>query len=370
MRRPFLHRFDSQPAIGQTSLADCEDGLSTTLSVLPPGQAEALLASYPTARAWFVDFQGGVRAAGPAQISHPETETGRKPDLPPTTRRGFFPRIAVHPAGIRRRAGRQELARRLAARLLQLNTRKGRNMANFSILGAGPGHLEGFDRRRFLVAMAAGAASLSFGSAGAHGISEAPVSGFELPQPKPLQPFVLSTHLGERFSAEDLRDRWSFVFFGFTSCPDVCPTAMMELSELRAAIQASNERVPTRVLFVTIDPARDTAERLAEYAAKFGPGVTALGGSEANLAMFAGQFRVRYEIANQGAPTKGGYLFDHTASVSLVGPDGRLYAVYTLPLRTPQVATAVLRIHDRHRSSICPSVYGSGEALACRARNT
>ena len=94
----------------------------------------------------------------------------------------------------------------------------------------------------------------------------------------------------------------------------------------------ARDTAPTRVLFVTIDPARDTDARLAEYIGRFAPGVTALNGSVGAIKTFADQFRVKYEIAGNGKGTKGGYLFDHTASVSLVGPDARLYAVFPLPL--------------------------------------
>lgn len=203
----------------------------------------------------------------------------------------------------------------------------------------------------------------------AHGApAPAPISGFELPQPKPLQPFALRTGEGTAFTDRDLRGRWSFVFFGFTSCPDVCPTTMLEVRDVRERLAAANDAPPTRVLFVSIDPARDTPSRLADYASRFGPGVTAATAADAGVRAFADQFRVKYEVSKPGRPGSPGYLFDHTASVSLVGPDARLYAVFTLPLRTGQVAADVQRIHARHRASVCPQVSGDTDSRSCSPR--
>jgi FtsP/CotA-like multicopper oxidase with cupredoxin domain len=115
------------------------------------------------------------------------------------------------------------------------------------------------DRRSLLLA---GAALLLCGRAGAHKIEPAPISGFELPQSKALQPFALRTSTGSVFSADSLRGRWSLLFFGFTHCPDVCPTALYQLQETRAEIGRQREPTPSQIVFVTIDPERDTAARM------------------------------------------------------------------------------------------------------------
>ena len=230
-----------------------------------------------------------------------------------------------------------------------------------------PSHQDRNDRRTLLLAIIA-AGVVPGRTAAAHTLEPAPINGFELPEPKALQVASLHTHTGVPFSLKDLGGRWSLVFFGFTNCPDVCPTTLADLRRVRAAIGNANEAVPNRVLFVTIDPARDTDARLAEYVARFGPGVTAINGSASAIKVFADQFRVKYEIAANGKATKGGYLFDHTASVSLVGPDARLHAIFTLPLRVTAVADDVLRIHAKHRAGICPSISGRNETLSCTAR--
>ena len=222
--------------------------------------------------------------------------------------------------------------------------------------------------RRTLLIVAITSAVMARRDAQSHTIQPAPINGFELPEPKALHGSSLHTHTGVPFSSKDLGGRWSFVFFGFTHCPDVCPTTLADLHRVRAAIGAARETAPSRVLFVTIDPARDTDARLAGYVQRFGPGVTALNGSAGAIKSFADQFRVKYEIAGNGKATKGAYLVDHTASVSLVGPDAQLYAVFTLPLRPQAVANDVLRIHAKHRADLCPNVSGRHDTLTCIAK--
>jgi protein SCO1/2 len=206
------------------------------------------------------------------------------------------------------------------------------------------------------------------GAVWAHAIEPAPVSRFELPLPRAVQPFSLRTHGGAPFSEKQLRGRWSFLFFGFTHCPDVCPTTLVELLQVRQAIAERRVELPSAILFVTIDPTRDTEPRLNEYVGRFTPGVTGLRGTDGATKRFADQFRVRYELAAGGNAAKGDYRFDHTASVSLIGPDGSLYAIYTLPLRSGAVADDVIRIHAKHRAALCPAVSGRGESATCTGR--
>lgn len=158
------------------------------------------------------------------------------------------------------------------------------------------------------------------------------------------------------------------MFFGFTHCPDVCPTTLIELLQVRPAIAARQVELPSAILFVTIEPVRDTERRLKEYIGRFSPGVTGLRGSDSATKRFADQFRVRYELAAGGNAAKGEYLFDHTASVSLIGPDGNQYAICSLPLRSDAVAADVIRIHAKHRDVVCPVIGGQGESATCKGR--
>ena len=198
-------------------------------------------------------------------------------------------------------------------------------------------------RRTFLASAAAALAGHAVGTAWAHEVKPAPISGFELPQPMALTPFRLIDHRGAPFDPASLTERWTFLLFGFTHCPDVCPTTLAQIVETRSRIALRRERIATAGVFVTIDPARDTRERLAGYVAGFGSDLVGVTGKPDELQAFAKQFRIRSTpTAPVGAQT---YLFDHTASVSLLGPDARLHAIFTLPLRAEKVADDVARMN-------------------------
>jgi len=131
-------------------------------------------------------------------------------------------------------------------------------------------------------------------------------------------PFELTTHEGKRLSSADLAGTPFALFFGFTHCPDVCPTTMLELSNAMKALGADADRM--RFLFVSVDPERDTPEQLKLYLSNFDPRITGLVGTPQEIAAVAKAYRAIYEKV----PTKDGYTYNHTALVYLMGRDGRL----------------------------------------------
>jgi len=203
----------------------------------------------------------------------------------------------------------------------------------------------------------------------AHTAAPAPISGFELPVPKALQPFALRDHRGRVFDNASLASRWTLLLFGYTHCVDTCPTTLVEMSEVRRRLAARYADIPTAAVFVTVDPKRDTQERLAEYAARFGEGLVAVGGAPGAIKALAGQFRVQYS-QRPGASGARGYDVDHTTSVALLGPDGKFYAVFTLPLRPARVAEDVARIHAMHPEARCDAGSASGRDPSCSTRST
>lgn len=203
----------------------------------------------------------------------------------------------------------------------------------------------------------------------AHSNAPAPIFGFELPVPKTLQPFALRDHRGRVFDNASLASRWTFLLFGYTHCADTCPTTLLQINEVRRTLAARYHDIPTAAVFATVDPKRDTHERLAEYAAHFGDGLTAVGGTPEAIRAFAGQFRVRY-TPRPGAAGARGYDVDHTASVALLGPDGKLYAVFTLPLRPERVAEDVARMHATHATARCDAASASVRDPSCSTRST
>jgi protein SCO1/2 len=131
-------------------------------------------------------------------------------------------------------------------------------------------------------------------------------------------PFELTTHDGKRLSSAELKGTPFALFFGFTHCPDVCPTTMLEISNAIKALGPDADRM--RFFFVSVDTERDTPELLKVYLSNFDPHITGLVGTPDQIAAVAKAYRAMYEKV----PTKDGFTYNHTALVYLMGRDGRL----------------------------------------------
>jgi protein SCO1/2 len=132
--------------------------------------------------------------------------------------------------------------------------------------------------------------------------------------------FSLHDHNGKLRTLADFKGKAVVVFFGFTQCPDVCPTTMMEMSNVMKALGPDAERV--QVLFVTVDPERDTAALLAQYVPAFDPGFLGLRGDLAETEKTAKEFKVFYQKVPGKTP--GSYTVDHTAGSYVFDPQGRI----------------------------------------------
>jgi len=150
-------------------------------------------------------------------------------------------------------------------------------------------------------------------------------------------PFRLIDQDGQPFSNEDLKGKTFLVFFGFTHCPDVCPTTLFDMSEIMRNLGAEADR--TAALFISVDPERDTAEAMKDYMSSFDPHVRGLTGNAEALAAVAKAYRVYYKKV----PLDGGdYTMDHTAIVYLMDKEGRFVSPFNMK-RSAEVAAADLR---------------------------
>lgn len=158
-----------------------------------------------------------------------------------------------------------------------------------------------------------------------------------LPAPKALQAFNLLTHNGEPFTLDSLSGQWSFVFFGYTHCPDVCPTTLATLSAVAKQLVQTRERPPAaRFYFVSVDPERDTQAHLAQFVPYFNSDFVGVTGRPEQIDNLTRQLSILYV---KGAPdAQGGYLVDHTASVLLLNPAGQFEAVFSPPLNASHIA--------------------------------
>jgi len=144
---------------------------------------------------------------------------------------------------------------------------------------------------------------------------------------------------GRAGTEQDLKGKPSLIFFGFTHCPDICPTTLFEVSEILGALGEEAARV--NALFVTVDPERDDAAQLKLYLSSFHPVLRGLTGSPENIAAMLKAYRVY----SRKVPLKdGGYTMDHTALVYLLDREGRFVAPFNMKL-SPEAAAAELRKH-------------------------
>jgi protein SCO1/2 len=150
-------------------------------------------------------------------------------------------------------------------------------------------------------------------------------------------PFKLTDQDGRTVTEQDFKGKPFLVFFGFTHCPDVCPTTLFEVSEVMRALGPDASR--TRALFISVDPARDTPEVMKNYVSNFDPNVRGLTGDEQAIADTARAYRAYYKKVPLDG---GGYTMDHTALVYLMDKEGRFVAPFNLK-RTPDAAAADLK---------------------------
>ncbi len=136
--------------------------------------------------------------------------------------------------------------------------------------------------------------------------------------------FRLLDHTGREVTEKTYDGKWRLVFFGYTFCPDICPTTLSTIADVMDLLGADAERV--QPLFISIDPERDDVEAVAAFVKAFHPSIVGLTGTPEQIAATARSFRVYYaRIEDESAPE--GYLMDHSAFIYLMGPDGRFVTV-------------------------------------------
>ncbi len=150
-------------------------------------------------------------------------------------------------------------------------------------------------------------------------------------------PFSLTDQTGKAVTERDYAGRWLLVFFGFTFCPDVCPT---ELGTMAAALDAMGEEgAAVTPVMITIDPERDTVAAMADYVPRFHPRLQGLTGTPEQIAAVARSYRVYFSRVQR--PEMTDYLMDHSSFMYLVGPDGRVRSLFRPEMTPEQIAAAV-----------------------------
>jgi protein SCO1/2 len=158
------------------------------------------------------------------------------------------------------------------------------------------------------------------------------------PDPKPLTAFTLTDHQNRVFDLASLKGKWSFLFFGYTHCPDICPTTLAILARARDIIAKSAAGAEDiQIVFISVDPNRDTADKLKQYVTYFHATLLGVTGDDTQIANLAGQLGAAYEVSI--APGMENYPVNHAAAVFLVDPQARYHAVFTPPLDAEVIST-------------------------------
>jgi protein SCO1/2 len=151
------------------------------------------------------------------------------------------------------------------------------------------------------------------------------------PAPKPLSAFAFTDHENRVFDLSSLKGKWSFLFFGYTHCPDICPTTLATLARAHENIAKTTAGAKdVQFVFISVDPNRDTAGKLGQYVTYFDTSFLGVTGDDAQLGKLAGQLGAVYQLAI--TPGTENYPVYHSAAVFLVDPRARYHAVFAPPL--------------------------------------
>ena len=153
-------------------------------------------------------------------------------------------------------------------------------------------------------------------------------SGTALSPPMPVPKFVLVDQDGREFDNAQLRGRWSLLFFGFTNCGDVCPTTLALLAQVTKVVGDLDEAKRPQVVFISVDPKRDTPEAIKKYLHNFDPTFKGATGAQNDVDTLTGALGVPSAIRPLD---NGAYAVDHSAAILAVNPNGELSAVFTPP---------------------------------------
>lgn len=170
------------------------------------------------------------------------------------------------------------------------------------------------------------------------------VTGTRLTPPRELPEFSLTSHDGQPFGRETLSGHWTLMFFGFTHCPGICPMTLTTLADVRKRLHDLPPADQPRIVLVSVDPERDTAEKLAQYVVRFDPTIIGVTGPVNAIDAFAAGLGITHrKVATIGE----NYMIDHAAVVLLLDPQAREAAVFSPPHNAEQLSADYRRMLGR-----------------------
>lgn len=179
----------------------------------------------------------------------------------------------------------------------------------------------------------------------------AKIRGAILPQAKTITPFNLTDHNKQAFTLEQLKNHWSIIFVGYTQCPDVCPAALSVLKQVDRLITEQAGTPPT-VIFISVDPERDSYALLAKYVTYFNKTFIGITGEQDQLRNLTRQLSVSFAKApGSSGKIDENYLMDHSSSFMLINPDGKLQAFLTAPHIASQIVDDIKHSQDFYNTN-------------------
>lgn len=164
--------------------------------------------------------------------------------------------------------------------------------------------------------------------------------GWAVTPPRQINVPELISDEGTEFGLQDISGQWSLLFFGYTSCPDVCPTTLNVLAQAKKQAQG----IFPQVVFVSVDPQRDTVEMLGDYVRYFDPDFRGVTGSSTSLKALSMQASVVYMRMPAGADDEN-YLVEHSSSILLFNPEGKLHAFLSAPHTPNSILNSLQKIY-------------------------
>jgi protein SCO1/2 len=168
-------------------------------------------------------------------------------------------------------------------------------------------------------------------------------------KPVALSPFALQDQYGQPFTEANLTGTWTLFFFGFTSCPDICPLTLTELSQFYRELESSGRNLDTQVVMVSVDPQRDSTEKLAQYMGTFHPDFIGLNGSFEQVSKLAKELYIAHSPppmpagdahAGHGDMASEDYLIDHSANILIINPEGLYQGFFDTAIQDDELTSA------------------------------
>lgn len=162
------------------------------------------------------------------------------------------------------------------------------------------------------------------------------VSATLFEQPRALNDFMLTDANKKNFTMAQLKGHWNMIFFGFTHCPDLCPTTLSTLNQAYNKLQDQGQTPMPQVVFISVDPERDDPTQIKKYLSSFNPHFLGATGSEKQLKQLSQELSVIYAKILQ--PDNKNYTIDHSGTILLINPQGQFAGVFTLPHDANKIA--------------------------------